>query len=224
MKILITFLLIVTFNGILPLMGDSKQELTGDIAETLIQNRVHYAKDIRFCWEQSGGIVCNIIDMNDAGTLYVTNVGIIHRGLKIYLVRWQNIKRITIPVGKSDLIRIWTTDPTEKITITDYKRTGSMTSLDTSLDTLFRILKKNHKLNKEVSPEPLPEIAPVVAPAEPPAPTGTVDIKTGMTPKEVEKKLGPPLKRVILEDKTIYQYKDMVLTFIDGKLKDVSVK
>lgn len=236
MRTSITILLIVAFLGILPLMGDSKQEISADVAETLIQSRVHYAKDIRLCWEQSGGIVCNVIDMNDAGTLYVTEVGIVHRGKKTYLIRWQNIKRISIPVGKTDILRLWTTDVTEKITITDYKRTGSMTSLDTGLDTLFRVLKKNHRRNWKLSPKPLPRPLPKSAPAAapspqtpstpatPPASTETVDIKTGMTPKEVEKKLGPPMKRIVLEKKTIYQYKDMVLTFIDGKLKDVSMK
>jgi len=46
-------------------------------------------------------------------------------------------------------------------------------------------------------------------------------IKTGMTPQDVEQVLGPPTTRADLEGKTLYKYKDMTVEFHDGKVADV---
>ena len=46
-------------------------------------------------------------------------------------------------------------------------------------------------------------------------------MKLGMTPDQVEGALGKPDKKVTLGAKQIYIYKDMKVTFKDGKVADV---
>ena len=48
-----------------------------------------------------------------------------------------------------------------------------------------------------------------------------LEVKSGMTEEEVRNLFGNPLKIARLEDKTIYQYKDMVVEFRDGKVSEV---
>src|ERR1700722_3914070 len=52
-------------------------------------------------------------------------------------------------------------------------------------------------------------------PAEPPS------IEKGMTPDQVEAALGKPDKKVNLGSKQLYIYKDMKVTFVNGKVSDV---
>jgi hypothetical protein len=52
-------------------------------------------------------------------------------------------------------------------------------------------------------------------PAEP------AEVKLGMTPDQVEAALGKPDKKVTLASKQIYVYKDMKVTFVNGKVSDV---
>jgi hypothetical protein len=47
------------------------------------------------------------------------------------------------------------------------------------------------------------------------------EVKLGMTPDQVENALGKPDKKVTLGAKQIYIYKDMKVTFKDGKVSDV---
>lgn len=54
-----------------------------------------------------------------------------------------------------------------------------------------------------------------------PAQTETTNIELGMTPAQVEAALGKPDKKVTLGAKQIYVYKDMKITFKDGKVSDV---
>jgi hypothetical protein len=61
-----------------------------------------------------------------------------------------------------------------------------------------------------------------------PAPPGdqgpqppTVNIQIGEPLRDVEAALGPPEKRVDLGAKLIYVYKDLKITFVDGKVTDV---
>ena len=58
------------------------------------------------------------------------------------------------------------------------------------------------------------------APA-PPAPTQTVNIALGQSIDQVTTTLGQPLTVVNLGPKKIYKYKDMKITFKDGKVSDV---
>jgi hypothetical protein len=47
------------------------------------------------------------------------------------------------------------------------------------------------------------------------------EVKLGMTPDQVEAALGKPDKKVTLTTKQIYIYKDMKVTFVNGKVSDV---
>jgi hypothetical protein len=55
------------------------------------------------------------------------------------------------------------------------------------------------------------------APAQPPP----ITIQIGQTLQDVEGALGPPEKKVDLGAKQIYVYKDLKITFVDGKVSDV---
>ncbi len=213
--------------------GEVRREIPGETALTLAKQKLFYLKDIRFCWQEAGATVCNDVDPHDGGRIYVTEPGILHRGKKAFLVRWQDIKKIASPPGSPDILRIYTAESTEKLVIKDLHRTGSTSTLDSSLDVLLRRLKKAHKkrASEPVKALPVPTPAPAPkanptppAPPKPTAPVKTKEIRQGMTPQEVEKIQGPPLKKILLEKKIIYQYKDLNLVFIDGKLKDVTVK
>ncbi len=63
------------------------------------------------------------------------------------------------------------------------------------------------------------------APAQPAAPEQPAaepqSIEKGMTPDQVEAALGKPDKKVNLGSKVIYVYKDLKVTFINGKVSDV---
>jgi hypothetical protein len=57
------------------------------------------------------------------------------------------------------------------------------------------------------------------AAAEPPAEPASIE--KGMTPDQVEAALGKPDKKVNLGSKQLYIYKDMKVTFLNGKVSDV---
>jgi len=62
------------------------------------------------------------------------------------------------------------------------------------------------------------QAAPAAAAAPPAEPTS---IEKGMTPDQVEAALGKPDKKVNLGSKQLYIYKDMKVTFLNGKVSDV---
>jgi hypothetical protein len=65
-----------------------------------------------------------------------------------------------------------------------------------------------------------PDIAPPPPPPdEPPAAPPTVSM--GQTPAQVEAILGPPLRKAKVGTKDIYSYKDLKVTFVNGKVKDI---
>jgi len=51
--------------------------------------------------------------------------------------------------------------------------------------------------------------------------TGTADDSVGMTTDQVQAALGKPEKIFNLGTKQIYTYKDIKITFLDGKVSDV---
>lgn len=65
--------------------------------------------------------------------------------------------------------------------------------------------------------------APSQQQAPPPeaAPAATQTIQLGQTPDQVEAALGPPEKKVNLGAMQIYVYKDLKITFVNGKVSDV---
>jgi hypothetical protein len=54
-----------------------------------------------------------------------------------------------------------------------------------------------------------------------PPPTGTKEIKLGMTTDQIERILGVPATKVDLGEKVLYKYTDMTIEFHDGKVTDV---
>jgi hypothetical protein len=48
-----------------------------------------------------------------------------------------------------------------------------------------------------------------------------VEIKVGQTPEQVVAALGQPLKKAKTSTREIYFYKDLKITFVNGKVKDV---
>jgi hypothetical protein len=69
----------------------------------------------------------------------------------------------------------------------------------------------------EAAPAPLPAIAPPPPPADAPPPT----VAIGQTMDQVTAGFGQPLKVANLGGKTIFYYKDMKVTFTNGKVSDV---
>jgi hypothetical protein len=65
--------------------------------------------------------------------------------------------------------------------------------------------------------------APIAPPAPPPqdAPTTAVEIAIGQTPDQVKAALGQPDRIVKAGAKEIYSYKNLKVTFVDGKVSDV---
>ena len=77
-----------------------------------------------------------------------------------------------------------------------------------------------------VTTDPVPQAfdnAPQTAPPPPPpdGPGTPVKIELGQTPEQVMAALGPPDKIVDLGSKKIFVYKDLKITFLDGKVTDV---
>jgi hypothetical protein len=66
---------------------------------------------------------------------------------------------------------------------------------------------------------PPPIAPPPPPPDEPPATPPTVSL--GQTPAQVEAILGPPLRKAKVGNRDIYSYKDLKVTFLNGKVKDI---
>jgi hypothetical protein len=67
---------------------------------------------------------------------------------------------------------------------------------------------------------PIPDIAPPPPPADAPAPSPPT-IAIGQTMDQVTTGFGEPLKVARLGPKVIFYYKDMKVTFTNGKVSDV---
>jgi len=71
------------------------------------------------------------------------------------------------------------------------------------------------------APPAAAEAPPPPLEAPPPPPAEPVEVKVGQTPEQVVAALGQPLKKAKTPTKEIYFYKDLKVTFVDGKVKDV---
>jgi hypothetical protein len=65
------------------------------------------------------------------------------------------------------------------------------------------------------------ESAPAAIEPPPPPPADPPTVKLGQTPDEVVAALGQPDKKAKVATKEIYYYKDLKVTFINGKVKDI---
>ncbi len=221
---------ILLFIGILfsyseVLFAETIQEIPDQSIVRLIKQKRYYAKEIRFCFVSSGKENYNDISVDKVGSIYLTEAGILHRGKRDLLIRWQYVKKIAKPIGQTDLLRIWFHKSSKKVLISDYRRTGNTSSLDNSIEMLLHALKKNHKKYYSMPLKPLPiTITTPAAENQSKGKDATLRIQTGMSPDQVIKILGTPEKHIKLERKTILQYPDMNYIFEDGKLKDVKVR
>lgn len=72
----------------------------------------------------------------------------------------------------------------------------------------------------EAAPPPV-EAPPPAIEAPPPPPAEPATVAVGQTPDEVVAALGQPTKKAKIGAKEIYFYKDLKVTFLNGKVKDV---
>jgi hypothetical protein len=72
----------------------------------------------------------------------------------------------------------------------------------------------------QATPAPA-EAPPPPIEAPPPPPADPVEIQVGQTPEQVVAALGQPLRKAKTSTKEIYFYKDLKVTFVNGKVKDV---
>lgn len=239
MKKIYFFLIVAFAMGLAAGVTETtKKEITRKYSRELTQNRIYQCKFIGFAGRDGSGSFTNDINQMEPGSVYVIKSGIIHRGKKDYLIPWSQIKTIDRDklAGSSSSILIRTLVGTEKLKLVDPKQVGNLDTLDTSMDSLLRVLQKTFKQYKK-NPEQfavLPEkpTAPPLPPKTslPPQPVikkepvKTKEVKVGMTFTEVESVLGAPLKKVVLTEKVIYKYTDMIITFKDGKMVDAVVK
>ncbi len=70
-------------------------------------------------------------------------------------------------------------------------------------------------------PEAPAEAAPAAIAPPPPPPADPPTVKLGQTPDQVIAALGQPDKMVKLATKEMYIYKDLKVTFVNGKVKDI---
>jgi hypothetical protein len=64
----------------------------------------------------------------------------------------------------------------------------------------------------------------VGATTAPAPPARTIEIRVGMTEEDVVAAAGQPLKKAILSDRAVWQYGDMTLTLVGGKVADIQLK
>ena len=67
----------------------------------------------------------------------------------------------------------------------------------------------------------IPAAAPPPIDIPPPPPADPVEIKIGQTTDQVIAALGQPLRKAKTATREIYFYKDLKVTFVNGKVKDV---
>jgi len=73
---------------------------------------------------------------------------------------------------------------------------------------------------QEAAPPPV-EAPPPAIEAPPPPPAEPATVALGQTPDEVVAALGQPTKKAKVGTKEIYFYKDLKVTFVNGKVKDI---
>jgi hypothetical protein len=72
----------------------------------------------------------------------------------------------------------------------------------------------------EAAPPPVDAPPPAIEPPPPP-PAEPATVSLGQTPDEVVAALGQPAKKAKIGTKEIYFYKDLKVTFLNGKVKDI---
>jgi hypothetical protein len=107
----------------------------------------------------------------------------------------------------------------------------SFPPVDSFLQTIAEVLTVAPQADQAGQPAPVPSPAPAAAPAPapmqaiapppPPADAPPPTIAVGQTVDQVTAAFGQPLRQAKLGAKEILYYKDMKVTFVDGKVTDV---
>ncbi|MGO8788968.1 MAG: hypothetical protein ACLQVL_16505 [Terriglobia bacterium] len=99
-----------------------------------------------------------------------------------------------------------------------YLAKASVPDVEDTIAQVF-VLDTSAPVAQPVQPPPQPEQP--AAPPPAPAQAEPASIQLGQTPAEVVAVLGQPEKKVNLGSKQIYLYKDLKVTFLNGKVSDV---
>jgi len=104
---------------------------------------------------------------------------------------------------------------------------------DDALKLVQEVVKTSEDAKGNTAPKDSPPETPASAaettppPLEPPPPppdqpeVAPPTVSLGQTPAQVEAILGPPLRKAKVGNKDIYTYKDLKVTFLSGKVKDI---
>jgi hypothetical protein len=100
----------------------------------------------------------------------------------------------------------------------DYLEKAGVTEVEDKISELLALASDNTQQAQAPPPSPGQDQG---QPADQPAPSQPITIQIGQTRQDVENAMGQPEKRVDLGAKQIYVYKDLKITFVDGKVSDV---
>jgi hypothetical protein len=107
-----------------------------------------------------------------------------------------------------------------------YQTSVAFSDIQQAIAKVFTLEGQNENAQQpaEVAAQPAAPAAPtaaVIPPAPPAPPADPVKIELGQTTEQVVAAMGQPEKMVNLGEKQIYMYKDLKITFINGKVSDV---
>jgi hypothetical protein len=107
-----------------------------------------------------------------------------------------------------------------------YQTSVAFSDIQQAIAKVFTLEGQNENAQQpaEVAAQPAAPAAPtaaVIPPAPPAPPADPVKIELGQTTDQVVAAMGQPGKMVNLGEKQIYLYKDLKITFINGKVSDV---
>jgi hypothetical protein len=107
-----------------------------------------------------------------------------------------------------------------------YQTSVAFSDIQQAIAKVFTLEGQNENSQQpaEVAAQPAAPAAPtaaVIPPAPPVPPADPVKIELGQTTEQVVAAMGQPEKMVNLGEKQIYMYKDLKITFLNGKVSDV---
>jgi hypothetical protein len=101
----------------------------------------------------------------------------------------------------------------------EYLEKAGVTDVEDKISELLALAGDNSQQAQAGAP-PAGQDQPQAQPSDQ-APPQPITIQIGQTLQDVESALGPPEKKVDLGARQIYVYKDLKITFVDGKVSDV---
>ncbi len=104
-----------------------------------------------------------------------------------------------------------------------YQTSVAFSDIQQAIAKVFTLEGQNENAQQpaEVAAQPAAPAAPTAAVTPPAPPADPVKIELGQTTGQVVAAMGQPEKMVNLGERQIYMYKDLKITFINGKVSDV---